>query len=704
MFKRLKLSNFRQHRDLEVNFVPGLNAIRGVNEAGKTTLLEAAAYVLFGSRLALRESLDQVVTYGEKVSSLKTELDMDVNGVVYCGKRSKSGAEVWLAGGVSPLVVGQDECTRFWETLLGVSGKVASNLMLANQTGIRGALEGGASAPVLLIEKLANFSVIDTIINLVMDEVPNGRTKDLDARIAEIEAQLEQPLDDSAVHALKEKLDAADLAAFSAKETHTAAQRACDAQRPAAEAAQKLANEAASLSPRVHDASVRVAQTKRALAEITVPAAPSASRIAELRRGVDAVEHRAKAQTAHTALSGLKPVEVEWDEGMEKLLAAISAADAASKEAAAKEREYRDQATQARAAIIRETSCAFCGKDLTDVPEVTTHNTALQNKLDSALALAAEWREKIVAAEGEIADLRAVVADSNARDRVYQRHAEFLTVDEQYVPARWTWTGPDLSKPVTDPREELRRLEQQQRSHDQLSGAHQQAVAALASAEAKEQELRTALDTATAAAAACSDALTVAHGLASKLASAELALRDAQQAHQAARGAHETAVAVHGERRAARERLEASLAVERITRENTLQGNTLLDKLRNARPQIADKLWKVVLASVSTYFSSVRGKASVVTREDNGFQVDGQPVEGLSGSTLDALGLAIRVALVKTFLPNCGFMVLDEPQAACDDTRSVNMLGLVASVGFDQVVLVTHSDTADSFAQNVIQL
>jgi ABC-type transport system involved in cytochrome bd biosynthesis fused ATPase/permease subunit len=76
----------------------------------------------------------------------------------------------------------------------------------------------------------------------------------------------------------------------------------------------------------------------------------------------------------------------------------------------------------------------------------------------------------------------------------------------------------------------------------------------------------------------------------------------------------------------------------------------------------------------------------------------------LSGSTLDALGLAIRIALTKTFLPNSRFMVLDEPAAACDDSREANMLGLVAACDFDQVLLVTHSTLADSFAAQVVNL
>ena len=140
------------------------------------------------------------------------------------------------------------------------------------------------------------------------------------------------------------------------------------------------------------------------------------------------------------------------------------------------------------------------------------------------------------------------------------------------------------------------------------------------------------------------------------------------------------------------------------TLEELQLNNVLLKKLRAARPKVADKLWGTVLSTVSYYFSAIRGVQSVVTRDDSGFRVDGKPVPGLSGSTLDALGLAIRIALTKTFLPNNDFLILDEPAAACDDERESNMLGVITTAGFDQVLLVTHSALADAFAEQVVTL
>ncbi|MEL7522930.1 MAG: AAA family ATPase, partial [Cyanobacteria bacterium J06553_1] len=41
------LTNFKTHKDKQFDFQPGTNAICGENGAGKTSILEAIAWVLF---------------------------------------------------------------------------------------------------------------------------------------------------------------------------------------------------------------------------------------------------------------------------------------------------------------------------------------------------------------------------------------------------------------------------------------------------------------------------------------------------------------------------------------------------------------------------------------------------------------------------------------------------------------------------------
>src|SRR4026207_1583085 len=49
---RLRLMNFRQHENTEIEFGPGLTGIVGPNGAGKTTTLEAIAWAMCGASAA----------------------------------------------------------------------------------------------------------------------------------------------------------------------------------------------------------------------------------------------------------------------------------------------------------------------------------------------------------------------------------------------------------------------------------------------------------------------------------------------------------------------------------------------------------------------------------------------------------------------------------------------------------------------------
>lgn len=132
--------------------------------------------------------------------------------------------------------------------------------------------------------------------------------------------------------------------------------------------------------------------------------------------------------------------------------------------------------------------------------------------------------------------------------------------------------------------------------------------------------------------------------------------------------------------------------------------NALIKKLRQARPVLAAKLWAGLLAAISRTFSELRGVPSVVGRSADGFEVDGKPAADLSGSTLDILGLAVRISLMRAFLPGVGLLILDEPAAAMDAAREERLLAALATLDFGQVLMVSHGDTAKAVAGSVILL
>jgi len=125
----------------------------------------------------------------------------------------------------------------------------------------------------------------------------------------------------------------------------------------------------------------------------------------------------------------------------------------------------------------------------------------------------------------------------------------------------------------------------------------------------------------------------------------------------------------------------------------------LIAAVREARISISTLLWQKLLAVTETYFSLFREKQSTLSMSDKGILVDGH-ASAPSGSTLDVLGLALRLAMSKMFA-NSGLCILDEPSAGCDDSRTSAMTGGLTAAGFDQIIMVTHKDV-DENAGNLI--
>lgn len=730
MFTKIKLTNFRQHTDAEFSFVGGLNVIRGANEAGKSTVFEALAYALFGAN-SLFQTLEQTVTWGLKETALRVELTFTVNGDTFTVRRSKAGAE--LDVNLVLQVTGQKEVTKFCENLLGASADAATRLMLANQASLRGALADGPTAAVALIESLANFEVIDEILMLVKEKLPTGNTVALESRIATLDEQVKAPLQDDRPGAsvlldfCKAKVDASNTKLEIAR-------AAVEAMQPEYDRAQALLAEHQHADRLKNEAITALSAAQQRLDGIKVPAKPDVSKIPSLETAITTAANRTALQALHSRLVAL-PEGDEWDEGAEALDAAITEqrrqlaevdelvrADLrVVEEQVGTVHQKQLERSGLKAKLIKETHCAFCDKDLTDVPEVTAFNAKLTPQIEALdadiVALNASMEAlKVQAAKtaerrgphlDEIATLEAVVRRATSRASTYQAAAAHIKLDEKYVPARWTWTGPDLSQPVyTGAKAELDAIKAGITAHENATGRYQEAAERVVELQAG---MEVALQVAEAAQEASgaveavrqdyvelvgvfNDCLREADELKPELREAERALTHAQD--------------MFTERSNNRTLLQKQLDEARQELVDTAFNNVLLKKLQGARPVVANKLWGMVLASVSKYFSSIRGTQSTVTKSEKGFLVDGKVVGpgGLSGSALDALGLAVRIALTKTFLPNTRFMVLDEPAAAADADRETNMIGLIATSDFDQILLVTHSDLADSFASQVIQL
>jgi exonuclease SbcC len=119
--QRLRLVNFRQHRDTDLEFGPGLTGIIGPNGAGKSTLLEAIAWAIYGMDAA-RGTRDAIRWRRAKPrSEVRVELEFGLGAHEYRVTRTLYAAELFLDGASQPMTSSLAEVTVRLSRLLGMS-------------------------------------------------------------------------------------------------------------------------------------------------------------------------------------------------------------------------------------------------------------------------------------------------------------------------------------------------------------------------------------------------------------------------------------------------------------------------------------------------------------------------------------------------------------------------------------------------------
>jgi DNA repair exonuclease SbcCD ATPase subunit len=676
MLKSLTLKNFRKHEDLTLNFGKGLTVIRGENEKGKTSISEAILYALFGATM-LREPLDMVVTYDKPETSLKVTLEFEVSGVSYIISRGKSGAELRYE---DQFVTGQKETRLFVEKLLSCTAATANRLMFANQSDIRGVLSEGGSAANGLVETLAQLGLIEQLINKIQEQLPSGNTKAIEAQI--------ETLKETAV----EVPEVPNKYAIS------------QAEAVIAQIAQKIGSSESSIRP---DQEVAIwadaIQRKNAVeAEISRLTARKAQISAILSKRVtlpaftleglqqarkDAANLAEQARRWKASKVRFPTCEVEWDGDFDSAKAYRVEMEEAVAKLTADVTSISQQIEIEKVKRINEKVCAFCKKDLSEVAEVATLNSQVDQRIATLAANLANIKQQLEESKSNLKSIKLVIA---VTETCYQLAGEYWDLTSS-IPPKPVWKGAPATAPGSI---DISGMEKEWETYQQT----------LADRRALERELEsfvipTVPDTSTE-----EQLLEEQKRIKQELQTLRIELEKAKAELSKIAAAYEAAISARQAALAMKEANSKAIADLTATRNQMLKHNDLIRKLRLARPEIAASMWGVVLGAVSHYFTKARGEESIVTRTAEGFKVNGKSIAGLSGSTNDMLGLAIRMALSKLFLPNASFLFLDESFSACDSGRELAGIATLASAGFEQVLLVTHSDLPEQIADTLIQL
>jgi len=118
---RLRMLNFRQHARTELAFDGGITAIIGPNGSGKTTILEAIAWALYGNQ-AIRGTRDSIRFNGAGArAAVEVELDFELAGHRYRVTRGLTTAAVYLDGSDTPIANSISGANDLLQRRLGMS-------------------------------------------------------------------------------------------------------------------------------------------------------------------------------------------------------------------------------------------------------------------------------------------------------------------------------------------------------------------------------------------------------------------------------------------------------------------------------------------------------------------------------------------------------------------------------------------------------
>src|SRR6266550_1077213 len=116
---RLRLVNFRQHADTEIAFGDGITGIIGPNGSGKTSLLEAIAWAIYGN-VAARGDKDSIRNLRAKArASVRVELEFGLGSHSFRVERGLNNAELYQDGVV--VANSLKEVTARLQRVLGMS-------------------------------------------------------------------------------------------------------------------------------------------------------------------------------------------------------------------------------------------------------------------------------------------------------------------------------------------------------------------------------------------------------------------------------------------------------------------------------------------------------------------------------------------------------------------------------------------------------
>ncbi|HJR16276.1 MAG TPA: SMC family ATPase [Gemmatimonadales bacterium] len=254
---RLRLLNFRQHENTEIEFGPGLTGIIGPNGAGKTTLLEAIAWAMYGMPAARgnRETLRR--RGAPPRARVEVEVEFTLGAHHYRIVRSLTHAELYQDGDPSAIANSIGAVTERVTRVLGMTRDEFFNTYFTGQKEL--AVMAAMSAP-----ERAQF--LSRVLGYERLRVAQDRLRDkrsaLRARLEGLRAGIPDPAElEAARKQAEDRLASARAGEMAAAASNETAEQRLSTIRPQWQQQQQLREAALSIEAELRVAGSQAAAT-----------------------------------------------------------------------------------------------------------------------------------------------------------------------------------------------------------------------------------------------------------------------------------------------------------------------------------------------------------------------------------------------------------------------------------------------------------
>ena len=696
MLTHLEIQNFKQHQSYSTDFTSGLNVIKGDNGAGKTSLLKAILYGLFGASAV--GAKDHLTSWDG--GKMQVSLSLNLRNVPYVITRSFNKAEVRDQGN-NLMASGHSPCTKFIEDHLGMDSKTLRTLLCVEQGEAQGLLKMGAAGLQKSIEQVAQVDLLDKVLSFLLADVSANKARldvltsqaDFEDLIPEIKQVQEAVVGlEKSVKATEHHIDYTQVKLSECQEKYRKAwdnklqREALQIQITSTQESINQLNhqehkDQAWLNTLTEETLQDCLEQEYKMQYIGNKQIQLRNQITELNREIGQRIYLEKGlESANKELEGLRPKE----EHSKRYLEARSRKEAllSGKKALADERDLLQRA-------LRASVCPTCNREYADkdagaikaqLDGVEVKQSELEDQLKQVQDLMVKiereagilqatlinWDNRVQSWEQEVAKAQAQLED------LPEANSEQLKILESEL-VFFQNRSRDLDQLFYDYNTKVDRLEV-------LRNKLKSETAKLMQAELQLSEIPEVEDV---------------EALQAQAKSQNEELRNLQQELNQ----HTRALL---EEQAKLKRLEDRKAFQDQRKKEIDEVQTQLNQfldlqkfLRANRGKYLQNSWDSLIR-YSSYLmeATTEGLLTQLSRDESGtFFVQENsrvvPVSELSGARKSIVSICIRIALAKVFFGDHGFTLMDEITADCTDENAARVAGLLQSLK-SQTILVTH--------------